>query len=317
MIVYIIMYILKEIRYIILSTKSELLIEIEAKGKKGIALKKKIAALTKRENDAYSVSTDNRGSGKTTVSIPKQADYDKLARERYDAERELADKSSQAYIDSLQNGYEKEKKQRELNHKKELDDLEKYKRDFLQKKISDAKQIFEADPKNKGKQFNASSITLTQEEQDKFDKMRADILKKHTNEDKAAEDERLRNARTAWQTYYRQFGTYAEKRKALQEELNDKLSEIDKKNTFDSQKQAERATITKQYANLFDELDSSINNSATLMGQLFADASKKSISEIEGVIDKVELLLSYLEAAKDGKGNATINGKNVSRMEIS
>lgn len=243
-------------------------------------------------------------------------DYNKLASERSDLERELADKSSQVYIDSLQNGYEKEKKQRELNHKKELDDLEKYKRDFLQKKISDAKQIFEADPKNKDKKFNAASVTLTQDEQDKFDKMRSDTLKKHVNEDKEAEDERIRNACAAWQVYYHNFGTYAEKRKALQEELNDKLAEIDRKSITESQKQAEKATLTKQYANQFDDLDNSVKNSTTLMGQLFADASKKSISEIEDVIGKTQLLLSYLEAVKDENGNATINGKNVSRKDL-
>nr|DAO41705.1 MAG TPA: tail tape measure protein [Crassvirales sp.] len=259
---------------------------------------------------------NKRKSGKTKVGIPKQEDYNKLARERSDLERELADKSSQVYIDSLQNGYEKEKKQRELNHKKELDDLEKYKRDFLQKKISDAKQIFEADTKNKGKKFNAASVTLTKDEQDKFDKMRSDTIKKHINEDKEAEDERIRNARAAWQAYYHNFGTYAEKRKDLQEELNDKLAEIDRKSITDSQKQAEKATLTKQYANQFDELDNSVKNSTTLMGQLFADASKKSISEIEDVIDKTQLLLSYLEAVKDENGNATINGKNVSRKDL-
>ena len=253
---------------------------------------------------------------KNSKSNQMNVDYDKLARERSDAERELADKSSQVYIDSLQNGYEKERKQRELNHKKELDDLEKYKRDFLQKKISDAKQIFEEDPKNKGKKFNAASVTLTQDEQDKFDKMRTDTIKKHVNEDKVAEDERIRNARGAWQAYYHNFGTYAEKRKALQEELNDKLAEIDRKSITESQKQAEKATLTKQYANQFDELDNSVKNSTTLMGQLFADASKKSISEIEDVIDKTQLLLSYLEAVKDENGNATINGKNVSRKDL-
>lgn len=261
---------------------------------------------------------NKRKSGKTKVGIPKQEDYNKLARERSDAERELADKSSQVYIDSLQNGYEKEKKQRELNHKKELDDLEKYKRDFLQKKISDAKQLFEENPKNKGKKFNAASVTLTKDEQDKFGKMRSDTLEKHANEDKEAENERIRNARAAWQAYYRNFGTYAEKRKALQEELNDKLAEIDRKSITESQKQAEKATLIKQYANQFDDLDNSVKNSTTLMGQLFADASKKSISEIEDVIDKTQLLLSYLEAVKDENenGNATINGKNVSRKDL-
>lgn len=249
-------------------------------------------------------------------TTPKPVDYDKMARERSDAERELSDKATQASIDAMEDGYEKEKAQRDFNHKKELEELEKYKRDFLQKKIADAREIFEADPKNKGKKFDASSVKLSDKEQAKFDKMKADVEKSHTNENRKAEEERIKNQRAAWQTYYKEFGTYAEKRKALQEELNDKLAEIDKKNITDGQKKAEKATIAKQYANQLDELDNSVRNSTTLMGQLFADASKKSISEIEGIIDKVEMLLAYIEAVKDENGNATINGKNVSRKDI-
>lgn len=249
-------------------------------------------------------------------TTPKPVDYDKMARERSDAERELSDKVTQASIDAMEDGYEKEKEQRDFNHKKELEDLEKYKRDFLQKKIADAREIFEADPKNKGKKFDGSSVNLSDEEQAKFDKMKADVEKSHTNENRKAEEERIKNQRAAWQAYYKEFGTYAEKRKALQEEMNDKLAEVDKKNITDGQKNAEKATIIKQYANQLDELDNSVKNSTTLMGQLFADASKKSISEIEGIIDKVEMLLAYIEAVKDENGNATINGKKVSRKDI-
>lgn len=301
-------------------SKLDALSDIAAKGKQGDVLRKEIDGYNKKL-DAFSVgsrSGGNHSGGRGHSGVASEIQEKKIVTPwgQSDEVAELAAKGIQSYIDAMQEGYEKEKKQRDFNHVQELADLDKYKHDYLNKKRDNAKEKFEADPKNKGKKFNAASVTLTKDEQDKFDKMRSDTLKKHVNEDKEAEDERIRNARAAWQAYYHNFGTYAEKRKALQEELNDKLAEIDRKSITESQKQAEKATLTKQYANQFDELDNSVKNSTTLMGQLFADASKKSISEIEDVIDKTQLLLSYLEAVKDENGNATINGKNVSRKDL-
>lgn len=162
--------------------------ELEAKGKKGSELKKKIAALTKRENDAYFVTPkSNKRSGNT-----KQIDYDKMRREQSDAERNLEISVAQSRIDAMQEGYEKERAQRELNHKKELEDIDKQRRDFLQRKRDDAKRVFEADPKNKGKEFNASSVTLSTADNAKFDEMRANAMEKHLHEGASYEDKLIR-----------------------------------------------------------------------------------------------------------------------------
>ena len=253
--------------------------EIEAKGKKGSELKRKIAALTKRENDAYSTSISGKSDNANKVTS-NQIDYDKLAREQSDAEKELADKSSQAYIDSLQNGYEKEKKQRELNHKKELDDLEKYKRDFLQKKISDAKQIFEADPKNKGKKFNASSVTLTQDEQDKFDKMRSDTLKKHANEDKEYQREQTESLNG----YLKEYGTFEEKKLAITQEYEDRIrkaSSVGEKAILEMQRDKEIEKIKN------DDLQSSID-----WNGVFSDLQGHTKQYLQGLRNQLQDLLN-------------------------
>lgn len=162
--------------------------ELEAKGKKGSELKKKIAALTKRENDAYSVAPKSNKRGGNA----KQIDYDKMRREQSDAECNLEISVAQSRIDAMQEGYEKERAQRELNHKKELEDIDKQRRDFLQRKRDDAKRVFEADPKNKGKKFNTSSVTLSTADNAKFDEMRANAMEKHLHEGASYEDKLIR-----------------------------------------------------------------------------------------------------------------------------
>ena len=50
----------------------------------------------------------------------------------------------QARINALDDGYEKTMRQRELNNKKELDDIERQKQDYIQKVIQTQKEIFDA-----------------------------------------------------------------------------------------------------------------------------------------------------------------------------
>lgn len=279
--------------------------------------KKAKAAAAKAERERNQKIKDAKAQQKSEDDLNAK----RLAKKQ--SEIELENQVEQSRIDALQEGNEKTLAAMRLAHKKELEQIDKQKENYLKKKQDEAEAEFKADPKNKDKTFDRSTVTLTEAEQKQYDEIRANTIQKQQREDreaeeerKKAEEERIKNQRAAWQTYYKEFGTYAEKRKALQEEMNDKLAEVDKKGVTDSQKKAEKATIAKQYANQFDELDNSVKNSTTLMGQLFADASKKSISEIEGIIDKTQLLLEYLEAVKDENGNATINGENVSRKDI-
>lgn len=135
---------------------------------------------------------EDRKEKQKKESVAKQVDYDKMAREQSEAERNLENAVTQSRIDAMQEGYEKEKAQRELNHKKELEDIDKKRSDFLRRKIDDAKRIFDTDPKNKGKKFDSSSVTLTAAEQEKFDEMRANAKIKHANEYTSNEDKLIR-----------------------------------------------------------------------------------------------------------------------------
>lgn len=200
-------------------------------------------------------------------------------------------------------------------HNDEIAAIDKDEKDSLNRKIANAKALFDARG-GKGK-FDPSTVKLSDEETKKYDTLRQYSDEKYNNGVSDLNSVSVTNAKKAWNDYYKQFGTYAEKRKALESQLQLDLAAIDKDNAkSDDEKGADKAKITKQYQDQFDELDKNVANSASLMGQLFADSSKKSVSEIEKIIEKVELLVEYLQAAKDANGTATINGKKVTRQSI-
>ena len=87
--------------------------------------------------------------------------------------KDLENRNAQAEIDAMDEGEEKKLAQLKFNHQKEIDELKKFKADYLQKKIDTEKAIFEANPeKNKGKSFDSSKISLNQEEESMFDNLK-------------------------------------------------------------------------------------------------------------------------------------------------
>lgn len=57
----------------------------------------------------------------------------------------MANREEQAYINTLEDGIEKEKRQRELNNKIELQAIERDKEEYIRKVTEAQKQIFEAE----------------------------------------------------------------------------------------------------------------------------------------------------------------------------
>lgn len=218
---------------------------------------------------------------------------------------DLQNQIEEGRIKAMDSGSKKTIAEMEQNFEEELQTIDRQKEDAMQKKIEDARSAFDAKPnKKKGETFDASNISLSDDEIKKFDELyKAAIVnweKEQSNYNKKSKD--------AWNEYYREFGTYLQKRQAIIDSYNEQI----KKAGTDGDK----AKLQKNMQNELDDLDNSVQNSATLMGQLFADASKKSVSEIQKIIDKAELLMQYLESTKDGQGSANIGGKTVTQKDV-
>lgn len=121
---------------------------------------------------------------------------------------DMEDKITQARVDANDKGHEDVLEQMLSNHKKEIADLRKMKDDYLKEKVKSEREIFEANPHNKNKKFDSSSITLSKEENDKY----AEVLQKTT-------DKQNNEITLYYKELISKYQGYAEKRLSVEEKF--------------------------------------------------------------------------------------------------
>lgn len=218
--------------------------------------------------------------------------------ERIRTSEDLENQVSQSKIDAMEAGFEKEQAQRELNNKLEIQSIQRQKEDYIQAAIKAQKDLFDAQEELKAKQnkgyikksFDPSSVSV--------DTSAFDTIITYTS--KRQQNDKVRSQEEAWNEYLLKFGNYQQKRQAIIEKYDKQIKEAGPA--------GDAAILEKNKQNALDELDNSVINSTTLMGQLFADASQKGVGEIQKIIDWAELLIDYLAGTKDEEGNITIGG---------
>ena len=276
-----------------LQSRLDSLTEAEAAGKKGAELRKKINAISEREK-VYSATSDTKAAAKAErerKQRAKDAKEQQKANEnltkqkiaQHEAELELENQVEQSRIDSLMDGSEKTIAAMKLAHKREIEQIEKQKRDYLKKKQEDAKAAFEANPRNKDKVFKTSSVTLSKDEQSKFDKMRANIKIKHDNEIKDFYASQLQSM----YEYLKQYGTIQEQAYAIAKEYDDKITkEKDESRKKILQKEKESA-LAKTNSN---SLAMNIDWGATFggIGKVLKDIAKETLKEVEQYMRSAE-----------------------------
>lgn len=225
-------------------------------------------------------------------------------RQAEDMEMEI----SQSEIDAMTEGAEKKRMQRELDNRKEIQSLERQKEDMIQAVIQAEKEIFDAQEELKAKENNnyqKKTFDSSKVDTGKISSIWDTIIE---NTSKKQLDDKIREQEASWNEYLIKFGNYQQKRLAIIEKYDKAMKE--------AETAGDAAILMKEKANALDDFDNSVKNSTTLMGQLFVDASQKSVNEIQTIIEKAELLMQYLAAIKDEQGNAQIGGKTVSKKDI-
>ena len=268
------------------------------------------SSLTKQENQAKKETEKLRKqqegirSQNDKISEIERKQAIQRKRQAEDMEMEI----SQSEIDAMTEGAEKKRMQRELDNRKEIQSLERQKEDMIQAVIQAEKEIFDAQEELKAKENNKYQKKT-------FDSSKVDTGKISSiwdtiieNTSKKQLDDKIRDQEVSWNEYLIKFGNYQQKRLAIIEKYDKAIKE--------AETAGDAAILMKEKANALDDFDNSVKNSTTLMGQLFVDASQKSVNEIQGIIEKAELLMQYLAAIKDEQGNAQIGGKTVSKKDI-
>lgn len=231
-------------------------VEIKAKNQKIEAIETEI----KRLNEL----------GKTNKNeLKSEQDYANKRQELIRAEVELQFAASQAKIDAMKEGADKELEQMKLNHKKELAELDKQREDF-------AKRQFEADEKNKGKIFDAKKPGLSPSQEMVFSGIKSDILKNQQRE--IAEF-----YKKALSDYY----TYAEAVKALNEKFNSDKSALvglgaSKENLAELERQRDEAL--EKLSLTFAEKSDSYENWLVGLAAMSLETLRRELANAQNVL---------------------------------
>lgn len=266
----------------------------------------KYSSPTKQESAAEKLRKQQEGIRSQNDKISEIERKQAIQRKRRAEDMEM--EISQSEIDAMTEGAEKKRMQRELDNRKEIQSLERQKEDMIQAVIQAEKEIFDAQEELKAKENNnyqKKTFDSSKVDTGKISSIWDTIIE---NTSKKQLDDKIREQEASWNEYLIKFGNYQQKRLAIIEKYDKTIKE--------AETAGDAAILMKEKANALDDFDNSVKNSTTLMGQLFVDASQKSVNEIQGIIEKAELLMQYLAAIKDEQGNAQIGGKTVSKKDI-
>lgn len=266
--------------------------EIEEQQKAVDKLKKSLGL------DNSSVSAAGKAKKEREEAAKKQAEYKELQRRQSEEEaRAIVDAENaveQARINTMEESSEKILAQLKLNHKKELEELEREKADYLQRKIDNAKTLYEANPANKGKTFDGSNVQLSEQENNFYSSRKTHVDQKHSNEDKKLIEEQRRTMNE----YLAEYGEYMKKRQAIIDLYNEKMNK--------SLTEGEKLKLGEEMKKALAEADDEAKKKTSIITRLFSDMSKKTVADMRYIADNAQKMLDYIDGGEfkvDQSGN--------------
>lgn len=234
----------------------------------------------------------NKGAGNRNINaLTSQQDKilgleSKYALERRRQAEDLEYQIAQARISAMADGYQKVKAQRDLDNKKEIQDLQRQKEDAICAEIDAQKKVFDEQEKLKAKQnkgykiktFDASAVD-TSNISSAFDSIIGYVSSRQ-------KDDLMREQESAWNEYLIKFGNYQQKRQAIIEKYNNAIET--------ATTAGNAAALEGEKRQYLEQLDEQYGKTTRAMADLFEDASTKSVSAIQDIIDKYETLIKYM-----------------------
>lgn len=251
----------------------------------------------------YDKNADKKAkSGKSDAQklADEMAERAKLSKEYLKrlAEQEKEDKLDlrQKNIDLEKDGFEKEKKQIELNYDRLILSIEKKRKEMLSALEEDKLRAWKnKNPKATKEQEEKYRLTLNLDTKN-LSAEQQNILKEY---EKVAIESKEKAEKDLRDKLLKEFETYQVQRTRINEEYDKKRKELDALPVdVATKEQAISALETKRKEALKrvnDEEVSKLKETSSLFVELFEDAGEKSTKEIERIIAKTSELLSYLK----------------------
>lgn len=229
---------------------------------------------------------------------------DKQITARLRAAKDLEFSTRDAEIRAMQDGNEKTLKQLELNRDKELDAIERAYEDLRQKRIDEAKKLWDAEPSNNGKNFfNSDQFKYAASEDRYTDEERANRVAKR----KAADAEYLRSVEDMQKAelrslydYLEEYGSYQEKKLAITQKYEQKIK--------DARTTGEKMRLERQMDNALEGIDNEELKKSFDWETIFNDLDKVSVKHLERLKERLKRMLSSNDISAE---NAMIISKRI------
>lgn len=189
---------------------------------------------------------------------------DKQALERKRREEDLENQVVQSRIDAMAEGEAKIRAQRELDNKKEIQDLKRQREDYIRTEIEYQRKLFDAREelnvkKNKNykkKTFDPSSVKV---DTSSIDATIGYVSKRQIND-------QIRNQEEAWNEYIIKYGTFQQKKEAITRKYADAINK--------AANAGEAASLQKEFEEALANLDLSKLKEEINWEMIFGDLSK-------------------------------------------
>lgn len=219
---------------------------------------------------------------------------DKQSREQQRMKEDSGNELEQLEINKLKESSEKVLKQRKLNHKLELQAIDREAEDKKLQEIEKARSAFEANPQNKKKTFNASAYVKSEPVKKQFD-----AFDKVANEKKETTDLKY-NRGDDLADLLNQYQDYTDQRIAIERKFNEDIATLQ-----EQRKQAVKNGDTEQVEQIDRSIAQATKNKGMELMNLDYDKLKESPEYVrafenlkETSSETLNSLLNQLENAK-------------------
>lgn len=266
--------------------RQQIISELNRRAGKGEAAVKRQGS----QGDTKAVKGSRKSSGKADAENEADEAYNLQMKEleRKRLINDLENEVEQARIDALSDNSQKKLDQMSLDHKKEIEALDKEREDYLAKKREDQRALFEADAKNKGKVFGYSSVALTADEAKLFDERKKFLLMKQQQENAALQQAE----EDAQNEYLEKYGTAQEQLYAIAQRYAQKIASVRKANGAGSVQ--EKALVSERDSAISQarakNLALDIDWGATFegIGTALKDIAKETLEQVESYMKTKE-----------------------------
>lgn len=246
------------------------------------ARKKLVEAVTEAEKNYKKFGGKTKEKDTSAKTLKEQQKLNELTekqeRERARAIVDMSYSTEQARIDAMEEGTEKTVRQLKLDFERQKTEIERGYEDLKYKKIEEARALFEANPANKNKVFDESSVDTSYSEaetQNYEAQLNANLeqYKRSKAELAASELQDLYN-------YLKEYGTIEQQRYAITKEYDEKIakekSDIRKK-ALEAEKKSALSSVNAQ--SLAMSID--WNQTFSGIGNVLEGIAKETLSKVK------------------------------------